>query len=63
MLGCGENRLLKDCPHWNSKGIHQISEAKIVEDMARAMPIIIVALGNWKVYHQSVVVEMSGKIN
>jgi len=46
--GCGENHMLNECLHrkGNQKGLHNLEESIIVEDMARETPTIYAALDN-----------------
>jgi CRISPR/Cas system-associated protein Cas10 (large subunit of type III CRISPR-Cas system) len=62
--GCGEERLLRDCPHrqQNSRRAYNIQEATTINDVARSMPQIYAALDNKQVDHQASVVEMEGMI-
>jgi hypothetical protein len=62
--GCGEEHLLKDCPHrqQNSRRVCNIQEATTFNDVARSMPQIYEALDNKQVDHQASVVEMEGMI-
>jgi hypothetical protein len=63
-LGCEEEHLLRDCPHrqHNNVGVYNIQEATIVNDVARSLPKICVALDNRQVDHQASMVEMEGAI-
>jgi hypothetical protein len=56
--------MLRDCPHrqQNNRRIYNIQEATIVNDVARSMPRIYVALDNKQVDHRASVVEMEGMI-
>ena len=56
---------MRDCPQrqQNNKGLYNIQEATTVNDVARSMPQIYVALDNRHVYHQDSVVEMEGMIS
>ena len=56
--------MLKDCPHWKHKpeGLHILEETVIVEDMERETPQIYAALDIHQADHQSIVVEVAGKI-
>jgi hypothetical protein len=62
--GCGEEHLLRDCPHQqqNSQRIYNVQEATTVIDMARSVPQIYAALDNKQVDHQALVVDMEGMI-
>jgi hypothetical protein len=62
--GCGEEHMLRDFPHRNpsSKGVYNIQEATMVDDVARSMPKIHAALDNRKADHQASVVEMEGMV-
>ena len=62
--GCGEEHLLRDCPHrqQNSQRIYNVQEATTVNDMARSMSQIYVAVDNKQADHQASVVEMEGMI-
>ena len=62
--GCGENHRLRDFPHrqQNSKGVYNIQEATTVNDVARSMPQIYVAMDNNQDDHQALVVELEGMI-
>jgi hypothetical protein len=62
--GCGEEHLLRDCPHRKNKNrrVYNIQEATIVNDVARSTPQIYATLDNRQVYHQYSVVEMGGMI-
>jgi hypothetical protein len=63
--GCGEEHLLRDCPYrkQNSRRVYNIQEATTVDDVARSMPRIYVALDNKKDDHQASVVDMEGMIS
>jgi hypothetical protein len=63
--GCGEEHLLRDCPHrqQNSWRIYNIQEATTVNDVARSVPQIYVALDNNQADHQALVVEIEGMIS
>ena len=56
--------MLRDFPHrqQNSRRIYKIQEATTVNDVARIMPRIYVALDNKQVDHQASVMEMEGMI-
>ena len=62
--GCGEEHLLRDCPHWqqNSWRIYNVQEATTVNDVARSVPQIYAALDNKQADHQASVVEVEGMI-
>jgi hypothetical protein len=63
--GCGEEHLLRDCPHQqhNSRRIYNIQEATTLNDVARSVPQIYVALDNNQANHQASVVEIEGMIS
>ena len=48
--GCKENHRYRDCPHKNDKAraVHNVQQAKIVEDMGSRMPRIYVDLNKKK---------------
>ena len=52
--------MLRVCPHrkQNNRRVYNIQEATIVNDVARSMPKIYVALDKRQDYHQASVVEM-----
>jgi len=57
--------MMRDFPH-NSRSMHNIQtlrEATTVNDIARSMPRISVALENQQVDHQSIMLEIEGKIS
>jgi hypothetical protein len=62
--GCGEEHLLRDCPHrqQNSQRIYNIQEDTTINDVARSMPQIYVAVDNKQADHQASVVEIEGMI-
>jgi hypothetical protein len=62
--GCGEEHLLRDCPHrqQNNRRVYNIQEATTVNDVARSMPWIYAAVDNKQADHQASVVEMEGMI-
>jgi hypothetical protein len=64
-LGCEENHLYRDLPHKGerTRTIHNIKEAKTIQDMGGNMPRIYVALDNKKAYYQSPMIEVEGKID
>jgi hypothetical protein len=64
MLGMWRDHLLRDCPHRqeNNRTIHNIQEATTVNDVARTIPRIYVALEDRQVDHQASVVEVEGNI-
>jgi hypothetical protein len=55
---------LRDCLHrkQNSRRIYNVQEATTVNDMAKSMPRIYVAMYNKQVDHQASMVEMEGMI-
>jgi hypothetical protein len=63
--GCGEEHLLRDCPHrqHNSRRIYSIQKATIINDVARSVPQIYAALDNNQAEHQASVVEIEGMIS
>jgi hypothetical protein len=63
--GCGEEHLLRDCPHrqQNSQRIYSIQEATTVNDVAGSVPQIYAALDNNQADHQASVVEIEGMIS
>jgi hypothetical protein len=63
--GCGEEHLLRNFPHRkkNNMRVYNVQEATIVNDVARSMPQIYVALDNTQADHQASVVEMEGMIS
>ena len=56
--------MCKNCPldNENSRPSYNIQEAKIVGQVARAVPRIYVALEDHQADHQSTMVEVAGKI-
>ena len=62
--GCGEEHLVRDFPHRqkNSRKVYNIQEATIVNDVARTVSHIYVALDNNQADHQASVVEIEGMI-
>ena len=65
MLGCREEHLLRDCPHWqqNSQRIYNIQETTTINDVARSVPQIYAALDNNEADHQASVAEIDGMIS
>jgi hypothetical protein len=63
--GCKGDHRLRYCPHRGEKGrvVHNVQQAKIVEDMGRDVPRIYVALDNKKAEYQSHMIEVEGMIN
>jgi hypothetical protein len=64
MLGRGEEHMLRDYPHrkQDTRRVYNVQEATTVNDVARSMPQIYVALDNRQDDHQASVVEMEGII-
>jgi hypothetical protein len=62
--GCGEENLLRDCPHiqWNSRRVYNFQKATTVKDVARIIPCIYVVVDNKQADHQASMVEMEGMI-
>jgi hypothetical protein len=62
--GCGEERLQRDYPHKqpSSKGVYNIQEATMIDDVAKSMLKIHATLDNRQVDHQASVVEMEGMV-
>jgi hypothetical protein len=62
--GCGEEHLLRDCPHrqQNSRNVYNIQKATTVNDVAGSVPQIYAALDNNQADHQASVVEIEGMI-
>jgi hypothetical protein len=62
--GCGEEHILRDCRHkqQNSRRVYNIQEATTVNDVARIMPWIYVAMDNNQADNQASMVEMEGMI-
>ena len=62
--GCGEEHLLRDCPHrkHNNRRVYNVQEATTVNDVARTIPHISATLDNRQVDRQDSVVEMEGMI-
>ena len=54
----------RNCPleNENARPAYNIQEAEIVDQVARAVPRIYAALENCQEYHQSIVLEVAGKI-
>jgi hypothetical protein len=63
--GCKENHKYRDCPHKNGKAgaVHNVQQAKIVEDMGSRMPRIYAALDNKQVEFYSHMIKVEGMIN
>jgi hypothetical protein len=63
--GCQGNHKYKYCPHKNGKVrvVHNVQQAKTMEDMGNRMPRIYAALDNKKVEYQSHMIEVEGMIN
>jgi hypothetical protein len=63
--GCKENHKYRYCPHKNGKArvVHNVQQAKTVEDMDNRMPRIYVALDNKQVEFQSHMIEVEGMID
>ena len=63
--GCKGNHRYKYCPHRNDKVrvVHNVQQAKTVEDMGSRMPRIYAALDNKQVEFQSHMIEVGGMIN
>jgi hypothetical protein len=57
--------MYKDCPHRGEKGrtIHNVQQAKTMEDMGRNVPRIYAVLDNKKEEYQSHMIEVKGMIN
>ena len=64
MLGRGEEHMLRDYPHrkQDTRRVYNVQEATTVNDVARSMPQIYVALDNRQDDHQASVVDMEGMI-
>jgi hypothetical protein len=62
--GCEEEHLLRDCPHrqQNTQKVYNIQEVTTVNDVARSVSQIYVALDNNQADHQASVVEIEGMI-
>jgi hypothetical protein len=62
--GCGEEHIMREFPYrkHNSRRVYNIQEAATINDVARRMPHIYVALDNKQDDHQDSVVEMEGMI-
>jgi hypothetical protein len=63
--GCkGDHRFI-DCPHRGEKGrvVHNVQQAKIVEDMGRYVSRIYASLDNKQEEYQSHMIEVEGMIN
>ena len=63
--GCGEEHILRDCPYrqYNSRRNYNIQETTTINDVARSVPQIYVALDNNQDDHQASVVEIEGMIS
>jgi len=63
--GYVEPHILRDYPHrkHDSKIFYHVQETTIVNDVARSVPKIYVAVENWKEYHQDSVVELKSFIS
>jgi hypothetical protein len=63
--GCKGDHRFKDCPHRGEKGrvVHNVQQAKTMEDMGRYVPRIYAALDNKQVEYQSHMIEVEGMIN
>jgi hypothetical protein len=63
--GCQGNHRYRDCPHKNGKvrAIHNVQQAKTMEDMGSRMPRIYAALDNKQVEFQLHMIEVEGMIN
>jgi hypothetical protein len=57
---CKGYHRFRDCPHRGEKGrvVHNVQQAKIVEDMGRYVPRIYAALDNKQVEYQSHMIEV-----
>jgi predicted aspartyl protease len=55
----------QDCPHRSEKvrTVHNVQQAKTVEDMGRSVPKIYAALNYKQAEFQSHMIEVEGKIN
>ena len=63
--GCKGDHRYRDCPHIKDKMrvVHNVQQAKIVEDMGKRVPRIYAALDNKQVEYQSHMIEVEGMIN
>jgi hypothetical protein len=63
--GCNGDHNYRDFPHRKDKvrDVHNVQQAKIVEDMGRRVPRIYAALDNKQVEFQSHMIEVEGMIN
>jgi hypothetical protein len=63
--GCGEEHLLRDCPHrkHDNRRVYNIEEDTIVNGVVRIMPQIYVSLDNRQLDHQASMVEMESVIS
>jgi hypothetical protein len=57
--------MFRDCPHRGEKGrtVHNVQQAKTMEDMCRNVLRIYVALDNKQAEYQSHMIEVEGMIN
>jgi hypothetical protein len=57
--------MFTDCPHISEKGwvVHNVQQAKTVEDMGINVPMIYAALDNKKEKYQSHMIEVEGMIS
>jgi hypothetical protein len=64
-LGCKGDHRFRDCPRRSEKGrvVHNVQQAKTMEDMGRYVPRIYVALDNKQEKYQSHMLEVEGMIN
>jgi hypothetical protein len=62
---CQGNHKYKYCPHKNGKVrvVHNVQQAKTMEDMGNRMPRIYATLDNKQVEYQSHMIEVEGMIN
>jgi hypothetical protein len=63
--GFGEEHLLRDCLYrkQNNGRVYNIQEVTIVNDVARSLPQIYVALDNRQYEHQASMVEKEGMVS
>jgi hypothetical protein len=63
--GCKGDHMFRDCPHRGEKvrTIHNVQQAKTVEDMGGNIPRIYAALDNKQADYQSHMIEVEGMIN
>jgi hypothetical protein len=57
--------MFRDCPHRGEKGrtVHNVQQAKTMEDMGKNVPRIYEALDNKQAKYQSQMIEVEGMIN